>query len=56
VIPGASSIEQLERNVAAADLVLAPDQVAALTTAAQAYRPVSGPAAVRAMLAARVRR
>jgi aryl-alcohol dehydrogenase-like predicted oxidoreductase len=41
VIPGASSVEQLEFNVAAADLELDPDSVAALTAAATAFDPVS---------------
>ncbi|TWP36376.1 aldo/keto reductase [Leekyejoonella antrihumi] len=41
VIPGASSVEQLETNVAAADLQLADDERAALTTAARSFRPVS---------------
>lgn len=40
VIPGASSVEQLESNVAAADLDLDVDSVAALTAAAQAFAPV----------------
>ncbi len=39
VIPGASSVEQLEFNVAAADLELDPDAVSALTGAAQAFEP-----------------
>jgi aryl-alcohol dehydrogenase-like predicted oxidoreductase len=39
VIPGASSVEQLESNVAAADLDLDADSVAALTAAAQAFTP-----------------
>jgi aryl-alcohol dehydrogenase-like predicted oxidoreductase len=38
-IPGASSVEQLEFNVAAADLDLAADEVAALTAAARAFTP-----------------
>ena len=38
-IPGASSVEQLEFNVAAADLELAADEQAALTTAARAFDP-----------------
>jgi len=38
-IPGASSVEQLEFNVAAADLDLAADEQAALTTAARAFTP-----------------
>jgi aryl-alcohol dehydrogenase-like predicted oxidoreductase len=41
VIPGASSVEQLEGNVAAAELDLPPDEQAALTAAARAFRPVS---------------
>lgn len=41
-IPGASSVEQLEFNVAAAELELAPDSVAALTEAAKAFTPISG--------------
>jgi len=40
VIPGASSVEQLEFNVAAADLDLAGDEQAALTAAARAFQPV----------------
>jgi aryl-alcohol dehydrogenase-like predicted oxidoreductase len=40
-IPGASSVEQLEFNVAAADLELSPDSCDALTEAARAFRPVS---------------
>ncbi|WP_127781638.1 aldo/keto reductase [Rhodococcus sp. X156] len=41
VIPGASSVEQLEFNVAAADLELPADARTALTDAARAFRPVS---------------
>nr|WP_294697063.1 aldo/keto reductase [uncultured Friedmanniella sp.] len=41
VIPGASSVSQLEFNVAAADLELSDEACAALTAAAQAFRPVS---------------
>jgi aryl-alcohol dehydrogenase-like predicted oxidoreductase len=40
-IPGASSVEQLEFNVAAADLELSEQTRAALTAAARAFRPVS---------------
>ena len=40
VIPGASSVEQLEFNVAAAELELAPDEMAALTSEARAFTPV----------------
>jgi aryl-alcohol dehydrogenase-like predicted oxidoreductase len=41
VIPGASSVEQLELNVAAADLELDAPSQAALTEAARAFIPVS---------------
>ena len=41
VIPGASSVQQLEFNVAAAVLELDAEACAALTAAAQAFRPVS---------------
>jgi aryl-alcohol dehydrogenase-like predicted oxidoreductase len=51
VIPGASSVEQLEANVAAADLVLAADEVAALRAAAEAFRPVGGLAAAPRVVA-----
>ncbi|MEU0494684.1 aldo/keto reductase [Mycobacterium sp. NPDC006124] len=40
-IPGASSVEQLEFNVAAADLDLSMESRNALTAAARAFRPVS---------------
>jgi len=40
-IPGASSVEQLEFNVAAADIELSADSRDALTTAARTFRPVS---------------
>jgi aryl-alcohol dehydrogenase-like predicted oxidoreductase len=41
VIPGASSVEQLEFNVAAADLELDEGSLAALTEAARAFTPIS---------------
>ncbi len=41
VIPGASSVEQLEFNVAAAEVDLGPEAQEALTAAARAFRPVS---------------
>lgn len=44
-IPGASSVEQLERNAAAADIELTDDQDRELTEAATAFQPVQGPAA-----------
>jgi aryl-alcohol dehydrogenase-like predicted oxidoreductase len=40
-IPGASSVEQLEFNVAAADIELSAESNAALTDAARNFRPVS---------------
>jgi aryl-alcohol dehydrogenase-like predicted oxidoreductase len=40
-IPGASSVEQLEFNVAAADIELPADSHAALTDAARNFKPVS---------------
>jgi aryl-alcohol dehydrogenase-like predicted oxidoreductase len=40
-IPGASSVEQLEFNVAAADIELSAESRNALTEAARAFRPVS---------------
>jgi aryl-alcohol dehydrogenase-like predicted oxidoreductase len=42
VIPGASSVEQLEHNAAAAGIRLHPDEQAALTAAARSFTPVSG--------------
>ena len=42
-IPGASSIEQLEDNVAAADIDLADDEYRALQRASDQFRPVPGP-------------
>ncbi|HEY4631556.1 MAG TPA: aldo/keto reductase [Blastococcus sp.] len=42
VIPGASSVEQLESNAAAAGISLRADEQAALTAAARAFSPVSG--------------
>src|SRR3954469_2233829 len=41
VIPGASSVEQLEHNAAAAGIGLAADEQAALTAAAKAFSPLS---------------
>jgi aryl-alcohol dehydrogenase-like predicted oxidoreductase len=52
-IPGASSVEQLERNCEAADLDLTDDEDAWLTTESDNFRPVTGAAAVPALLAAR---
>ena len=41
VIPGASSVAQLESNAAAAGISLRPDEQAALTAAARSFAPVS---------------
>jgi aryl-alcohol dehydrogenase-like predicted oxidoreductase len=45
-IPGASSVAQLEANVAAADLELTDEDDARLTEASDRFDPVRGPAAV----------
>jgi aryl-alcohol dehydrogenase-like predicted oxidoreductase len=55
-IPGASSVEQLERNVAAAEIELSDSEYAALTAASDQFRPVTGRAAVPAMVRARLHR
>jgi aryl-alcohol dehydrogenase-like predicted oxidoreductase len=55
-IPGASGADQVEANAAAADVVLADDEYAALRSAAQAFRPLTGAAAVPRLLSARFRR
>ncbi len=46
VIPGASSVAQLESNVAAADLQLSDDEYLALRDASAAFRPIKGPGVV----------
>ncbi|HEY6497305.1 MAG TPA: aldo/keto reductase [Trebonia sp.] len=55
-IPGASSVEQLESNVAAADIELPDDEYAALTAASDRFRPVTGRAAAPALIRARLHR
>jgi aryl-alcohol dehydrogenase-like predicted oxidoreductase len=55
-IPGASNVEQLESNVAAAEIELSDDEYAALSAAAERFRPVTGRAAVPAMIRARMHR
>ncbi|MFD6683269.1 aldo/keto reductase [Micromonospora parva] len=52
-IPGASGVEQMERNAAAADIDLADDEYTALAEAAKRFRPITGLAAMPAMLRAR---
>ena len=55
-IPGASSVEQLERNAAAADVDLTDDEYRALNAASDRFHPVAGAAALRAVVRARLRR
>ena len=55
-IPGASSVEQLESNVAAAELELSDDDDERLTAAADRFIPTTGAAALPALLKARLRR
>ena len=55
-IPGASSVGQLESNVAAADIDLADDEYQALCAAADRFRPVTGPAALPRLARARLAR
>jgi aryl-alcohol dehydrogenase-like predicted oxidoreductase len=55
-IPGASSLAQLESNVAAAEIDLTDDEWHALRNAADRFRPVTGPAAVPGLVRARLRR
>jgi len=52
-IPGASSVEQLEANVAAADLDLTDDEDARLTEESDDFQPVTGVAALPGLLSAR---
>lgn len=52
-IPGASSIDQLRHNVAAADLDLGADELDELTAASDSFTPLGAPAAGAAMLRAR---
>lgn len=54
VIPGASSVEQVEANAAAADLELTADEQQALTAAARAFTPQSAAATVLAAARSRV--
>jgi len=55
-IPGASSVEQLEGNVAAAEIELSDSEYAALSAASERFQPVTGRAAVPAMIRGRLRR
>ncbi|MBV8160386.1 MAG: aldo/keto reductase [Acidimicrobiia bacterium] len=53
-IPGASSVAQLERNAAAADIELTEDEDARLTRASDNFNPVSGAAALPKLLRRRL--
>ncbi len=55
-IPGASSVEQLESNVAAAEIELPDDEYAALSAASDRFRPVTGRAAIPAIVRGRLHR
>ncbi|HXP54302.1 MAG TPA: aldo/keto reductase [Streptosporangiaceae bacterium] len=55
-IPGASSVAQLESNVAAADIDLSADEAAALSAAARRFQPISGRSAIPKLIRARRRR
>jgi aryl-alcohol dehydrogenase-like predicted oxidoreductase len=52
-IPGASSLAQLESNVAAADIELTDGEYQALSAASARFRPVTGPAALPRLVRAR---
>ena len=52
-IPGASSVQQLESNVAAASIDLTEDEYQALHVAATRFRPITGPAILPRLLRAR---
>jgi len=55
-IPGASGVEQLESNVAAAEIQLSDDEYQALRAASDRFSPVTGPAALPQMARARLGR
>jgi aryl-alcohol dehydrogenase-like predicted oxidoreductase len=52
-IPGASSVEQLEGNAAAAEIELSDEEYRALSSAADRFRPITGATAIPRMLGAR---
>jgi aryl-alcohol dehydrogenase-like predicted oxidoreductase len=55
-IPGASSVEQMESNAAAAEIELTDDEYRALQAASDRFRPVTGPAALAGLARARLGR
>ena len=52
-IPGASSVGQLESNVAAASITLTDGEYQALSAASDRFRPITGPAALPGLIRAR---
>ncbi len=54
-IPGASSVAQLEANVAAAELQLSTDELSELTSVSDAFHPVRGATGGVKMLSRRIR-
>jgi aryl-alcohol dehydrogenase-like predicted oxidoreductase len=52
-IPGASGVDQLESNVAAADIQLSDDEYEALRAASDQFQPITGAAALPRMARAR---
>jgi aryl-alcohol dehydrogenase-like predicted oxidoreductase len=55
-IPGASTVAQLQRNAEAADLELTAEDEQRLVDAAEAFRPLSGMAAVPSLIKIRAAR
>ena len=55
-IPGAASVEQLESNVAAAEIKLGDDEYQALQAASDRFSPITGPAALPRVARARLGR
>src|SRR6266851_3199657 len=55
-IPGASSVEQLESNAAAAEIELSDDEYQALQAASARFHPITGRAALPRLLRARLGR
>jgi aryl-alcohol dehydrogenase-like predicted oxidoreductase len=55
-IPGASSVEQMESNAAAAEIELTDDEYQALQAASDRFRPVTGSAALPGLIRARLGR
>jgi aryl-alcohol dehydrogenase-like predicted oxidoreductase len=56
VIPGASSVAQLEANAAAADIELSDEEDAVLVSASDAFEPRGGPGVVPDLVRARIGR